>query len=146
MLPRNSSMPSATELYIRETKSLEFMSWLRRASAGFMAACERKARSSRLRQTAGMSNNSYSSLASRSCEMRRQLYPEILLEPNSPFVQEIFLELEHHLAPRKLEVSHLGELSPQLLVQIMKLAISSRNNPGSRRHLVASTSSDFYDV
>lgn len=43
---------------MRVTKSFEFGSWLAKTSAGEMAACERKARSSRLRQTAGTRRSS----------------------------------------------------------------------------------------
>lgn len=73
-------------------------------------------------------------------------FAEVLLQADSALVQEVFLELEHHLPTRKFQGPHLSEFATQFLVQVVEFAVSSRDDPSCGWHLVAGTTSDFDDI
>lgn len=71
---------------------------------------------------------------------------KILFETQATLVQEVFLQLEHHLAPGELEVPDLREFGSQILVQFMKLAVAAGYHPRCSWHLITGFALDLDDI
>ena len=61
-------------------------------------------------------------------------------------MQEVFLQLEHHLAAGEFEISDLREFSAEVLVQFVEFAVSSGDDPCRGWHLVACFAFDLDHV
>lgn len=73
-------------------------------------------------------------------------YTEVFLQPDASLLQKVFLQGQHHLPARELEVADLRKFRSEAFVQIVELAVSSGDYPSCGGHLVSSAAAHFDDI